>query len=130
MALFFVFLSFCSCSPRCLEAMDDARAQKRDTALTYLWRYTNSYRTTSVDSGYLNFMTNGDFETAYTLNRLKQGNKYIWSSSNGSYTYVGCQDNGSATGSTCKYKIKGDSLTINYSNGEQVRYIKVSKPIP
>ena len=129
-SLVLAFLSFFSCNHRCNEAMDDTRGQKRDTALCYLWRYTDSYRTSSIDSGYLNFKTNGDFETAYTLNHLKQGKVFVWSSLDGSYSYVGCQDNGSATGSTLKYIIKGDSLTINYSSGEHPRFMKVSKPIP
>ena len=33
--------------------MNDAKGLKRDTALTYLWRYTNSCRGNSVDSGYM-----------------------------------------------------------------------------
>jgi hypothetical protein len=130
MGLFLVLISFFSCNQRCTEAMGEARGQKRDTALCYLWRYANSNLTTSIDSGYRNYKNNGDYEDAYTQKELKYSSKFVWSSSNGSYTYVGCQDNGSTFSSTCKYKIKGDSLTINYSNGEQVRYIKVSKPIP
>ena len=130
MALFLVFLSFFSCNHRCTEAMEDARAQKRDTALCYLWRYTDSYRTSSVDSGYTNFKNNGDYEIAQSLKELKQGKILVWSSSEGSFTDVGCMDNGSATYETYKYTIKGNLLFLVNPNGEHGRYIKVSKPIP
>lgn len=125
----FVF-SVLSCSNRCIVAMDDARTQNRDTALCYLWRFTDSYRKETVDSGYRNFKSNGDFECGHYLKELKQTGKYVWSGSNGSYTYVGCQDNGSSYFVTDKYEIKGDSLLVITKYNEYPRYIKVSKPIP
>jgi hypothetical protein len=129
-AIFLVILSFFSCNHRCTEAMDDARAQKRDTAICYLWRYTDYCRKSSIDSGYTNFKANGDYEDAYTLKELKYGKKYVWSSTNGSFTYIGCMDNGSAISTTLKYIIQGDSLTSIGSDGSHPSYIKVSKPIP
>jgi len=130
MGLLFSFFAFFSCNHRCIEAMDDARGLKRDTALTYLWRYTDSL-VSSVDSGYFNFKSNGELEFSNSLKRLNQGGQLIWSSSNGSYTYVGCMDNGSATYSTYKYSIKGDSLYMTHSSGEVMKpRIRISKCIP
>lgn len=125
----FVFLVL-SCSNRCIVAMDDARTQNRDTALCYLWRYTNSYRTVTVDSGYYNLRSNGNFEVGSNLKELKYTNKYAWYSLNDSFTYVGCQDNGSVASTTVKYAVNGDSLQIVYPSGAHPRFIKVSKPIP
>lgn len=55
--------------------------------------------------------------------------KLTWYSMDGSYTNVGCLDNGSAYIESYKYTIKGDSLTI-FESTIHPRYIKVSKPIP
>ena len=123
-----VVLSFLSCSNKCLEVMDDARSQKRDTALCYLWRYP--YCTSDKDSGYVNFKTNGNLEFGRDLKSLKQGSKSAWYTKDGSYTEVGCYDNGTAAISSYKYTIKGDSLTIFETTGAHPRFIKVSKPIP
>jgi len=125
--LLFSFFAFFSCNHRCIEAMDDARGQKRDTAITYLWRYTDSYRTNSVDSGYMNLSPNGDYNFGRYKNEYT--GKNVWSSSNGTITEVGCDDTGGAVTSSYKYSIKGDSLVLTNPNGELPRFIKVSKPI-
>jgi hypothetical protein len=127
MAIFFVFLSFFSCNHRCTEAMDDAKGLKRDTALIYLWRYTNSCRGNSVDSGYMNLSANGIYNFGSNTNEYR--GKTAWYSTNGSITEVGCTDTGAAITFTYKYSINGDSLTLTYPDGGHSRFIKVSKPI-
>ena len=130
-----LLLLIASCNP-CKEAKNNARNNTKDTALMYLWKYTDAYRISTgvpIDTGYKSFKPNGDFSWSDNLKYIDYSIE-VWFTEKNFIKTIACYDNGATDSETpYKYLIRNDSLFLydkmgngSYSEVPKV-LIKVNK---
>jgi hypothetical protein len=135
----FLFFSLIFCSTSCLhkkcdDSFNNAREQKRDTALMYLWRYTDNLIKPDgqyTDSGFRSFKSNGDY--CWSSDR-KNINSFadIWYTKDSLFCKAYCLDNVPNI-DNIKYIVKNDTLSMWSDMGDGTfnktpkTYIKVLK---
>lgn len=110
---FIIIIGVSSClNKKCNETFDLARYNTKDTALMYIWRYTdNLIRPDKLDpdSGYLSFKPNGDYCWDYKRQGLVYAN--VWYTKKDTVFELRCRDYSSSEVYR-KYKILNDTLFI------------------
>jgi len=129
-----LFISSSCLNKKCDDAFENAREQKRDTSLLYLWRYTDNLiypDGINTDSGYISYKQNGDYCWAH---ERKYINSFadIWFSQSDLIIRTYCLDNVPEQ-KKIKYHVKSDTLYLYGGMGDGTfditpkTYIKVLK---
>ena len=130
-----LIISLTSClHKKCDNAYEKGRSQAKDTALMYLWRYTDNLikpDALHTDSGYISFKRNGDYCWAFQRININSFED-VWFTKNDLIYRTYCSDYVPHDDKK-KYKINNDTLFIwgymmdgSFSNTPRT-YIKVQK---
>ena len=128
--LTYTFLFACD-NKKCRENEDNARSYTKDTALMYLWRYSDNIINESInnrDSGFFSFKPNGDYFNESETKYINNSHFDVWYTKDSVIYTTYCFDiGGTGTNSDFTYVIRNDTLYLSSHGNKPYILIKIKK---